>query len=176
MPPSPTYLEDWWLTSGHEALAQLVDRNGLGLSPRDVGFAQAAHRKIRAFDNNRQLQSRLQSDWQADLESQGIDFEANPRKRLKEAAQEIFKTPQDGEINSKEALKGLGFLDAAEIRRIRLLTATQLALALELRTSDEEQAQIIRELHRTASNRYAQFHMGFRASVSPAFTDSRFQS
>lgn len=176
MPPSPAYLEDWWLTSGHEALSRLVDRSDLSLSPRDVGFAQAAHRKLRAFDNDRELQCRLRSDWHVAIESQGIGFDDNPRMKLKEATREIFKPSQDSGISNDEALEGLGCLDAAEICRLRLLTATQLALALESRTTDDELPQIIQELHRTASNRYGQFHMGFRAWVICITIQSRFAS
>lgn len=164
MPPSATYLEDWWLSNGHGALSRLVDRNDLGLSPRDVGFAQAAQRKLRVFDNDRDLQDRLHADWHAALESQGIDFDANPRKRLKDAAHDIFKSTQDGGINNDRVLEGLGYLDATEIRRLRLLTATQ--LAMESSVTEDKQSQIIEELHRTASNRYRQFHMGLRACVS----------
>jgi hypothetical protein len=164
MPPTAAYLEDWWLDSGYEALSKLVDHSDMGLSAHNVGFAQAAQRKLRAFDNDRDLHGRLRLDWHAALESRGVDFDVNPRKRLKVAANEIFKPSENGCINYAEALEGLGHLDAAEIHRLRLLAATR--LAMETSPTGEQQSQVVDFLHRTASKRYRQFHMGFRACVS----------
>lgn len=163
MPPRPTELENWWLNHGHKALEELVSCRDLELGPRDVGFAQAIQHKLRAFDHDQQLQAELLSDCLAVRASQETRISINPRKKLKDAATQIFRSSEDGGIDQRRALEGLGHLDDAEVHRLQLLTATK--LAVDSGDIEEEQLQIIRELDQAATKRHGEFHMGFRARV-----------
>ena len=162
MPPSPLELQYWWLDSGRESLEHLLDRQDLSLGPRDVGFAQFVQRKLRQFDHDEVLQNRLRSDWLAGRSRRAKGSDSNPRRRLKEALATVFRRNEDGGLLFERALEGLAGIDAAEIHRLRLVTATKLALEPVIQCT---QKHIFEALQDTAAKRYGEFHMGFRASV-----------
>jgi hypothetical protein len=60
-------------------------------------------------------------------------------------------------------MDGLGYLDAIEIRRLRLLEATH--AAMETISPTESQLQMLQELDRTSTANFRLLHAGFRAFV-----------
>ncbi|CAM1509133.1 Fc.00g028720.m01.CDS01 [Cosmosporella sp. VM-42] len=160
MPPFAAELEEWWLSCGYEPLTRLVDSADSDPKPKECGFAQAIQRKLRNFDNDRVIRADIQATWPAIRAARGIDYEANPRKRLKEASRSIFKRPEDGGLNQLQAMDGLGYLDAMEVHRLRLVEATK--IAMDAGAPEASQVQVIKELHSTATAHYGHFHMGFR--------------
>ncbi|PHH89644.1 hypothetical protein CDD83_5604 [Cordyceps sp. RAO-2017] len=163
MPPCAADLEAWWLADGREALGQLVDAAELQVEPHECGFAQEVQRRLRAFDNNQQLEAALRSSM---LDAAARDAFArgfNPRKKMNEAMRCIFLRPEDGGICHARALDGLEYLDGMETHRRRLVAATKLAMATG--PPDEHHPHLVDDLHRQASFRYRQFHMGLRASI-----------
>ncbi|KAM5345719.1 hypothetical protein ACJ41O_011580 [Fusarium nematophilum] len=163
MPPFAAELEEWWLDSGYEELTRLLDGNGNQVNPRQCGFAQHVQSRLLAFDNDRTLQARIQEEWPAIRAARGIDYEANPRKNLREAACNIFRRPEDGGINYARVMDGLGYLDAMEVHRLRLMEATK--VAIEAGSPEDHQLQLLAELHRTASTNYRSSHAGFRTCI-----------
>lgn len=164
MPIYPSELTEWWMTCGYDSLVTLVDCDALGHKPQDVGFAQAAQHQLRSFDNNHQIHEQLHAAAPGLQASSPSNYEANRRKNLNDAAHRIFKAPKDGGVVYDYALQGLGFLDAMEAHRLRLLTTVENAMVAEY--VDDGRARVAQELHQTAAKRYNQFYMGFRASVS----------
>ncbi|KAF7562373.1 hypothetical protein G7046_g1732 [Stylonectria norvegica] len=163
MPPFAAELEEWWLSCGLASLTSLVDSNELDLIPQDCGFAQALQRILRNFDNDRTLQDDIQATWPAIRAARGIDYNANPRKRLKEASRSIFQRSEDGGIDASRVMDGLGYLDAMEIHRLRLVKATK--AAMQAASPEERHYQVVEELHQTATRHFGHFHMGFRTST-----------
>lgn len=163
MPPYPLELEEWWLTQGYDALCELVDLSRTKIKPRECGFAQAVQQRLRTFDNDRNIPKQLHSQLPAIRASKKIDYASNPRKNLRIALTSIFKSPEDRGIDYRRAIEGLGYLDAMEAHRRRLVATTR--LALDNTKPVETYAPLIEELDRTASLRYGHFHMGFRACV-----------
>ena len=164
MPPYPLELEAWWLTDGHRALQQLVDRNDIRISPSDCGYAQALQNRLMGFDKDRHLQFDLRESLPKIRLQKGIAFEQNPRKSLVLAAKLIFRSPEDGGMNHTRSMEGIGLVDAMETHRLRLLKYTFKMLQVDKSLSHHK--QIIDELHRASSHNYEQFHLGFRAGVS----------
>jgi hypothetical protein len=168
MPPLPAELHSWWLTTGHDALLTLFERRNDLCSANEVGFAQALQRRLRSFDNDDAIQSSLRREWTAfrtDQEHGGSSVACpNPRKRLKEIIDCIFRSPQSGGINPAAALEGLGQLDEVEARRLCLLSATH--TAMESGVTDERYVQALDNLHLASSKHFRQFHMGLRSTVS----------
>ncbi|KAH7146396.1 hypothetical protein EDB81DRAFT_883816 [Dactylonectria macrodidyma] len=159
MPPFAAELEEWWLTSGHEILTRLLDPNN-DLNPQECGFAQDVQRKLRALDNDPALQAEIKAAWPAIRSAKGINYGANPRKHLKEASSNIFRHTGDGGIDRSRLLDGLGYLDAMEFHRLRLMKATK--SAMETTALEKHQAQLVDELDHHASTHYRRFHMVFR--------------
>ncbi|KAG9251172.1 uncharacterized protein F5Z01DRAFT_739398 [Emericellopsis atlantica] len=164
MPPTPGELEDWWLNQGRLALQELLNCSTLSLTSREVGYAQAVQRRLRAFDGNAVLHDQLRADWEAAHATNEIRHDVNPRKKLRDACHLVFRRTDDGGIDYDCALEGLGWLDKAESHRQRLLASTREAMAIES-TVGEIRERIISELQITTSKRYTQFYLGFRASV-----------
>lgn len=164
MLPSASFLYRWWLGPGRDALAELVDPDSLGSYPGDVGFAQQLWLKLEAFDDDCSFRDCLRSQWTRESGSCSAPRGSNPRKLLNEAAVGIFRASNDGGINRSRVLEGLGYLDMAEVQRLELMSAIQ--LALDRPCPNFKQAQVIEELHRAASKRYEQFHMSLRSYVS----------
>lgn len=163
MPPYPADLERWWLSSGHEALVQLLDMETIGFRPRECGFSQAAQTRLLRFDGDQHLEYKLRTQLPRIRALIGSDYGANPRKSLAEASRSIFRKPEDGGMDHSMALEGLGLLDAVETHRLRLLAATKKKAGPH--ASLDYHLNVIHALHQTASGRYAQFHMGFRTCV-----------
>ncbi|KAI6780775.1 uncharacterized protein J7T54_001083 [Emericellopsis cladophorae] len=164
MPPTPRELEDWWLSKGRLALQELLNCSTLNLTSREVGYAQTVQRRLRAFDGNAVLHDQLRTDWEAAHETNEIRHGVNPRKKLRDACNIVFRRTDDGGIVYDRALEGLGWLDKAENHRQRLLASTKEAMAIESNVG-EVRERIISELQSTTAKRYAQFYLGFRASV-----------
>ncbi|KAK5995492.1 hypothetical protein PT974_03900 [Cladobotryum mycophilum] len=164
MQPYPLEIEQWWLEFGQNLLAELVHEDALGgISSRECGFAQAVQRKIRAFDNDKGLQEQVCAGLVGISGSRTTNYLANTRKLLGDSIAQIFRNPDDEGINVELAMEGLGYLDAMETQRYRLVAATQ--EALEACEPGDSNAAVVEELHRAATKRYAQFHMGFRATI-----------
>ncbi len=167
MAPKPAHLEEWWLTTGLEDLNRLVDNHDISLRPRDVGYVQAIHRKLRAFDNDPTLEASLTESMVSIYNNQKAfptgDF--NPRRKMSEALGSIFRSVGDGGIQASRALDGLDHLDVVETHRQELLAATREAVR-KGGTPDEYHRRLIDELDHQTTNRYRQFHMGLRACVS----------
>ncbi|KAJ9417127.1 hypothetical protein QL093DRAFT_2581157 [Fusarium oxysporum] len=163
MPPYAAELETWWLGTGYEALKQLVNDESDDLNSRQCGFAQQMQTRLLAFDNDQTIQASLQTTWPAIRAARGVDYDANSRKNSKYIASNIFRKPKDGGIDFERAMDGLGYLDAIEIRRLRLLEATHAAMETILPT--ESQLQMLQELDRTSSANFRLLHAGFRACI-----------
>lgn len=164
MPPSPLELQAWWLTTGRKSLERLFSRHDLVLEPHQVGFPQAVQHKLRTFDHDETWQASLRADWQNQRAKQTNSNDFNPRRRLKEALTTIFRRAEAGGLLFENALEGLGRLDSAEVHRLRLIAAVN--LALDSAISQGDQMRVFEELQSATSNHYLQFHMGFRACVS----------
>ncbi|WZH42467.1 uncharacterized protein QYS62_003463 [Fusarium acuminatum] len=163
MPPYAAELETWWSGSGLEALTHLVNDDSDELNPRQCGFAQLLQTRLLTFDNDRTIQTQIQKAWPAIRATRGIDYDANTRKYAKYIASTIFRKPTDGGIDFDRVMDGLGYLDAMEIRRLRLLMATR--KAMETGTPSEASAQVVEELDRTATANFRHLHAGFRTCV-----------
>ncbi|KAF4963749.1 hypothetical protein FZEAL_10918 [Fusarium zealandicum] len=163
MPPFAAELEEWWLRNGYEALVDLVDSHDDHISSRQCGFAQHMQRRLLAFDNDRTLQIKLEETWPGIRVSRNVNYQANPRKNLREAALNIFQSSEEGGINFVRVMDGLGYLDAMEIHRLRLMEATR--VAVEASCPDDHQFKVLEELHRTTSANYKHFHTGFRTCI-----------
>ncbi|KAF5613432.1 uncharacterized protein FSUBG_640 [Fusarium subglutinans] len=163
MPPYAAELETWWLGIGYEALKQLVNDESDDLNSRQCGFAQQMQTRLLAFDNDQTIQASLQTTWPAIRAARGVDYDANSRKNSKYIASNIFRKPPDGGIDFERAMDGLGYLDAIEIRRLRLLEATH--AAMETISPTESQLQMLQELDRTSTANFRLLHAGFRACI-----------
>ncbi|KAF7550407.1 hypothetical protein G7Z17_g5744 [Cylindrodendrum hubeiense] len=163
MPPFAPELEEWWLGSGYEALIQLVAPGDDAIDPQECGFAQHIQRRLCALDNDRALQADLEAAWPTIRIMRGINYVANPRKRLKEASTSIFRQVEDGGIDLSRVLEGLGYLDAMEVHRLRLMKATR--GAMEITAPEKRHLQVVDELDRQASIHYRHFHLGFRTCI-----------
>ncbi|KAF5642846.1 hypothetical protein F52700_3072 [Fusarium sp. NRRL 52700] len=163
MPPYAAELETWWLGIGYEALKQLVNDEPDDLNSRQCGFAQQMQTRLLAFDNDQTIQVSLQTTWPAIRAARGVDYDANSRKNSKYIASNIFRKPHDGGIDFERAMDGLGYLDAIEIRRLRLLEATH--AAMETTSPTESQLQMLQELGRTSTANFRLLHAGFRAYI-----------
>ncbi|CAJ0555136.1 Ff.00g052010.m01.CDS01 [Fusarium sp. VM40] len=163
MPPYAAELETWWSGSGLEALTRLVNDDSDELNPRQCGFAQQLQTRLLTFDNDRAIQTQIQKAWPAIRTARGVDYDANTRKYAKYITSTIFRKPTDGGIDFNRVMDGLGYLDAMEIRRLRLLAATR--KAMETGTPSEASAQVVEELDRTATANFRHLHAGFRTCV-----------
>lgn len=163
MPPCAADVEQWWLVAGIDALSQLVDASDLQVKPRECGFAQVVHRKLRAFDNDAEIEAAL-SECMAEIAAKkAFSHDFNPRKKMHTAMRWIFQKPNAEGIDFSRAMDGLEYLDVMETHRQRLVAATRQAMVTG--APDNHHAPIIEELQRQATFRYRQFHMGFRACV-----------
>ncbi|KAM0555963.1 hypothetical protein ACHAPJ_005942 [Fusarium lateritium] len=163
MPPYAAELEAWWLESGYEALVRLINDEDDGLNSRQCGFAQQMQRRLLTFDNNRAIHAQIEQDWPAIREARGVDYHANTRKNIKYISCSIFRKSKDGGIDYDHVMDGLGYLDAMEIRRLRLLEATQ--VAIEAASPGANRLQMLEELDRTASVNFRHLHAGFRTCI-----------
>ncbi|KAM0216127.1 hypothetical protein ACHAQD_008041 [Fusarium lateritium] len=163
MPPYAAELETWWSGSGLEALTHLVNDDTDELNPRQCGFAQQLQTRLLTFDNDRTIHTQIQKAWPAIRAARGVDYDANTRKYAKYIASTIFRKPDNGGIDFDRVMDGLGYLDAMEIRRLRLLAATR--KTMETGTPSEASAQVIEELDRTATANFRHLHAGFRTCV-----------
>lgn len=164
MPYCAADLEAWWLAHGRDALDKLVSPQGLGLEPRECGFAQAVQHRLRVFDNDHEIEKALRSSLNKMAAAKALKLEFNPRRKMHEATRTIFRKPEDGGVDHSRALEGLEYLDLMELHRRRLLAATRAAMAVGV--PEEHHPHVIEELHRQTAFRYRQFHMGLRACVS----------
>lgn len=163
MPPSPAQLQGWWLSAGWEQLCAIFDSDD-GPSPNQVGFAQAAQRKLRAFDHDVALHDCFRDDWNRTHEEGLFAVEANPRQRLLRTTQEIFRPSNHGGLDYSRAMEGLGDLDAAEVHRLTLMNSFQ--VALDEGSGGQKSSLLVNELYTASTKRYAELHLGFRALVS----------
>ncbi|POR35528.1 Uncharacterized protein TPAR_04232 [Tolypocladium paradoxum] len=163
MPPCAADVEQWWLVDGIDALSRLVDASDLRVKPQECGFAQVVHRKLRAFDNDPEIEDAL-CECMADISAKkAFPDEFNPRKKMHTAMRWIFRKPNSEGIDFSRAMDGLEYLDSMETHRRRLVAATTLAMLTGV--PDAHHPPIIAELQRQTAFRYRQFHMGFRACI-----------
>ncbi|KAJ3519523.1 hypothetical protein NM208_g14094 [Fusarium decemcellulare] len=163
MPPAPAELEEWWLIDGYEALVRLVDDNGGQIDPRQCGFAQDIRRKLLAFDNDHTLEAKIREGLSRIRATKTTSSETLPSKCLADLCRDIFRRPEDGGINHDRVMDGLGYLDAMEVHRLRLVEAAQEANQNEPR--EDHRHQLLEELHRAASAHYRPMHASFRTYV-----------
>ncbi|KAF5676314.1 hypothetical protein FHETE_2194 [Fusarium heterosporum] len=163
MPPYAAELETWWLGSGYEAIKHLLTGDINDLSPQQCGFAQHLQTRLLAFDNDRTIQAQIRKTWPTIRAARGIDYDANTRKYAKCIASNIFRKPKDGGMDLNHVMDGLGYVDAMEVRRLRLLEATR--NAIEIGMPSEADAQLIEELDLTATSNFKHVHAGFRSCI-----------
>ncbi|KAF9777570.1 hypothetical protein IL306_004367 [Fusarium sp. DS 682] len=163
MPPYAAELEDWWLGAGYEALKHLVDKESEDLNPQQCGFAQHMQTRLLTFDADETIQASLKATWPAIRAARGVDYNANSRKNSKYIASNIFRKPGDGGMDFERVMDGLGYLDAIEIRRLRLLEATH--AAMETASPTDSQLHMLQELDRASSANFRLLHAGFRACI-----------
>lgn len=176
MPPCTIDLEDWWLSRRNQVSTFLLDPRHLGIKSEECGFSQAVQQRLRSFDNNQTMQAELRSRMLEISAQKAFDCGHSPRAGLHEATRLIFRRPDAGGVDFSRALHGLDCIDAMETHRLRVLSATRLAMASGL--SEVGHSHLIEELHRQATIRYKHCHMGLRATVSSStsFTMTRIQS
>lgn len=165
MPPFPVELETWWLGPGTHLLTQLLHGKDRTSNPREIGFVQATQRRLRSFDHCRDAPDQIEQKWPSLRSARGFDYDANPRKKLKESLETTFRKIDDGGIDHSRVMDGLGVLDTVEVRRLQLIEATKLALRACV-ISERRRVSLVEELHGAAGRRFAQCHMGFRVCVS----------
>ena len=163
MPPYAADLEAWWLGSGYDAIKDLMDGTADDLNPQQCGFAQQMRRRLLSFDNDSSVRAQIIKDWPTIRITRGVDYDANTRKYAKYIASNIFRKPQNGGINFDLAMNGLGYLDAMEIRRLRLLKATH--TAIEAASPRESRPPMLKELERMSSTNFKHLHAGLRICV-----------
>jgi Fe-S-cluster formation regulator IscX/YfhJ len=162
MPPYAADLETWWSGSGHDLIKELMDAV-TDLDPRQCGFAQQIKWRLLSFDKDPTINAQIRRDWPAIRAARGIDYDANSRKYAKYIASTIFRKPEKGGIDFGLAMNGLGYLDAMEIRRLRLLKATN--NAIQAAPTCEGRSQLLEELERTSSTNFKNLHAGLRICV-----------
>ncbi|KYK54714.1 hypothetical protein DCS_06674 [Drechmeria coniospora] len=171
MAPSPADMENWWLTVGIDALSRLVDRRRLAHKPCECGYLQAIHRKLRAFDNDPELEKSARAHMATICRASNTPPPItgfNPRRTMNEVIRSIFRHLDHGAIEFSRALLGLEHLDRVELHRLHLLAFTRAAMydgGAGSRVRVAHDPRLIEELHRQASFRYRQFYMGFRACI-----------
>lgn len=163
MPPYAADLETWWLGSGHDAIKDLLNGVADDLNPRQCGFAQQLRTRLLLFDKNLDIQAQIKKEWPAIRAARGVDYDGNTRKYAKYITSTIFRKPQNGGIDFDLAMNGLGYLDAMEIRRLRLLEATNTAIRAV--SSREGRPPMLEELERTSSANFKHLHAGLRTYV-----------
>lgn len=161
MSPPIADLETWWLTSGFDPVEHLVDIDSLSLCRQQVGFVQATQQKLRAFDGNRDIYTRLVAEISTPASP---SCPVNPRRQLGEVIGKVFRRVEDGGLDHDLAFEGLAILEQVEIQRSRLVDAT--ILALSACPLDDSSIQLVEGLHDKANERYRLFQLGFRACVS----------
>ncbi|RGP72680.1 hypothetical protein FLONG3_6688 [Fusarium longipes] len=163
MPPYAADLETWWLGSGYDAIKELMNNVTDELDPWQCGFAQQTKSRLFSFDNDAAIKAQIMKNWPAIRAARGIDYDANSRKYAKHIASTIFRKPEEGGIDFDLAMNGLGYLDAMEIRRLRLIKATN--NAIQASSSPEGRSQILEELERTSSTNFKKLHSGLRICI-----------
>ncbi|PNY23446.1 Uncharacterized protein TCAP_06621, partial [Tolypocladium capitatum] len=163
MPPCAADVEQWWLVVGMDALSRLVDASDLQVNPRECGFAQVVHRKLRAFDNDPGIKDALCECMAEIAAKKAFQDDFNPRRKMHTAMRCIFQKPNAEGIDFARAMDGLEHLDTMEMHRQRLVAATRQAMVTGV--PHHHHAPIIQELERQTTFRYRQFHLGFRACI-----------
>lgn len=161
MPPYAADLETWWLGSGYHIIKELMNTATSGLDPWQCGFAPQMKSRLVAFDQDTATITQIKKDWPAIHAARCIDYDANSRKYAKYVASTIFQKPEDGGINFDLAMNGLGYLDAIEIRRLRLIEAADVAI----QAASETWPPMLHELERTSSANFKKLHGGLRICV-----------
>ncbi|KAG8670133.1 hypothetical protein FPOAC2_09475 [Fusarium poae] len=163
MPPYAADLENWWLGSGYDFIKQLIDTVTDGLDPRQCGFAQEIKTQLLSFDSDPAIAEQIKKDWPAIHAARGVDYDANSRKYAKRVASTIFRRPENGGINFDLAMDGLGYLDAIEIRRLRILNAVDEAIQAGPR--EEDRSPMLEEIGRTSFTNFKKLHAGLRTCI-----------
>lgn len=166
MPLTPQEYLEWWLTSSLDPLKELTDKETLECTPQQVGFEQTIQRRLRAFDNDVDLREALRLHVKRLSFRKVSDLSVNPRNKLRELTLTVFKKPEDGGLDPKGVMQALSELNIVELRRRRLVAETPLTFKPNHPAFGS--AAMIQELNKKATEKFGQFHMGFRASVSRA--------
>ncbi|CEF86933.1 unnamed protein product [Fusarium graminearum] len=161
MPPYAADLETWWLGSGYHLIKELMNTATSGLDPWQCGFAPQMKSRLVAFDQDTATIAQIKKDWPAIRAARCIDYDANSRKYAKYVASTIFRKPENGGINFDLAMNGLGYLDAIEIRRLRLIEAADVAI----QDASETWPPMLHELERTSSANFKKLHGGLRVCI-----------
>ncbi|PTB69031.1 hypothetical protein BBK36DRAFT_1192853 [Trichoderma citrinoviride] len=163
MPITPQEHLEWWLTTGLDALKELVDKETVGCSPQHVGFEGIIQRRQRGFDNDAKLLEALRQYADRLASHQAPDVSCNPRNKLRELSLNTFKKLEDGGLDLDRVLEGLADLNVVELRRRRLVADTP--LTFKPNHPAYPSAAMIQELNKKATEKFATFYMGFRASA-----------
>jgi hypothetical protein len=164
MPLAPQEYLEWWLTTGLDPLKELADKETLGCTSQQVGFEQTIQRRLRTFDNDVDLREVLRLHVERLSSRQISDLSCNPRNKLRELTSTAFKKPEDGGLDPKGVMEGLAELNIVELRRRRLVAETPLTFKPNHPAFGS--AAMIQELNKKATEKFGQFYMGFRATVS----------
>jgi serine/arginine repetitive matrix protein 2 len=166
MPLTPQQYLEWWLTDSLDPLKELMDKETLELAPQHAGFDTHIGRRLRNFDNDAQLREALRLHVKRFSFCQASDLSSNPRNKLRELTLTVFKKSEDGGLDLKAAMQGLSELNMVELRRRRLVAETP--LTFKPNHAAFGSAAMIQELNKKATEKFGQFYVGFRASVSRA--------
>lgn len=171
MPLTPQQYLEWWLTSSLDALKELMDTETLELAPQHAGFDTHIAGRLRNFDNNIQLREALRLHVNRQSIRQVLGLSSNPRNKLRELMLTVFKKSEDGGVDLKGVMQGLSELNMVELRRRRLVAETP--LTFNPKHAAFGSAAMIQELNKKATDKFGQFYVGFRASVSRAQNATR---
>lgn len=166
MPLTPQQYLEWWLVSSIDALKELMDTETLELAPQHAGFDTHIAGRLRNFDNDVQLREALRQHVNRQSLLQVFDLSSNPRNKLRELTLTVFKKLEDGGVDLKGVMQGLSELNMVELRRRRLVAETP--LTFKPNHAAFGSAAMIQELNKKATEKFGQFYVGFRASVSLA--------
>lgn len=166
MPLTPQEYLEWWLTSSLDPLKELTNTETLEYAPQHAGFDAYIQQRLRVFDNDVDLREALRLHVKRLSFRQVSDLSSNPRNKLRELTLTVFKKPEDGGVDLKGVMQGLSDLNIVELRRRRLVAETP--LTFKPNHAAFGSAAMIQELNKKATEKFGQFYVGFRASVSRA--------
>src|SRR5687767_4753199 len=124
MPLFPTELSDFWLAEGQEYIREVL-ADSISKKPSECGFAQAVQRNLRALDTDADIHAALSRYLQRVHSEDRSAYDPHLHNLLDKAVNQIFIPTDVGSRDHESVLLGLGFLDATEANRLRLLHAAR---------------------------------------------------
>ena len=158
---SPPGIEQWWLTTGLDQLAQLVDIDTLRPEQSNESMLSMLQRRLRAFDGDQVISSQTRENLTS---AKNVQNRSNPRRQLTWGIRHVFKKLQDGGLDHRGAVDGLTMLESVETRRLQLVEATTAAVPSR-RSIRDSNLQLIEVLHHSTTEKYRSFQLGLRVYV-----------